>query len=69
MEAGEDEYVREVRSRCAHCGDVIGVYEPLVHVTDELARRTSRAAEPDICGSDGLCYHAGCYDGHETISW
>ena len=48
--------------RCAACGEIIGVYEPLVHVAGRLVRQTSRAAEPDACFSGGACYHAACYE-------
>jgi hypothetical protein len=47
--------------RCQACGDVIGVYEPLVHLGDGFATRTSRAAEPEICSS-GQCFHLDCYE-------
>lgn len=47
--------------RCARCGDVIGVYDPLVHVAGETARGTSRAAEPDIATLAGRIYHDECY--------
>ena len=50
------------RPRCVACGDVIGVYEPLMHVIGAAARRTSLAADPDACSGDGDCYHAGCYE-------
>lgn len=46
---------------CERCGDVIGVYDPLVHVAGETARRTSRAAEPDIAAVGGRIYHDVCY--------
>lgn len=46
--------------RCSVCDDVIGVYEPLVHLGD-FATRTSRAVEPEIC-SNGQCYHLACYE-------
>jgi hypothetical protein len=46
---------------CARCGDVIGVYDPLVHVSGERARRTSRAAEPEILNVAGRIYHEECY--------
>lgn len=46
---------------CARCGDVIGVYDPLVHVAGERARRTSRAAEPEILNVAGRIYHDACY--------
>ena len=47
--------------RCEWCGDVIGVYDPLVHVAGETVRRTSRAAEPDIADVAGRIYHDACY--------
>jgi len=50
------------RPRCAVCHDVIGVYEPLVHVFEGLVWRTSRAAEPAVAGAAGTLYHAGCYE-------
>lgn len=46
---------------CERCGDVIGVYEPLVIVTSTLARTTSRAAEPDLPSAFGDHYHGDCY--------
>jgi len=49
------------RPRCPACQDVIGVYEPLVHVLDRVARRTSRAAEPTVLSQPGRCYHLVCY--------
>lgn len=48
--------------RCPVCDDIIGVYEPLVHVGGGFPARTSRAAEPEIC-SGGQCFHLACYDG------
>jgi hypothetical protein len=50
------------RPRCAACGEIIGVYEPIVHVAGRLVRQTSRAAEPNACLSGGVCYHAACYE-------
>lgn len=47
--------------RCHRCGDVIGVYDPLVHLAGQTARRTSRAAEPDIAHAAGRIYHDACY--------
>ena len=41
--------------RCPAGDDIIGVYEPLVHLRDGFAMRTSRAAEPEIC-SGGKCF-------------
>lgn len=47
--------------RCPICNDVIGVYEPLMHLGGGFATRTSRGAEPEICSS-GECYHLECYE-------
>ena len=47
--------------RCDRCRDVIGVYEPLVHVFEGQARETSRAAEHPHWSPDGACYHTHCY--------
>jgi hypothetical protein len=53
--------------RCAECGEPIGVYEPLVHVINGIAHRTSRAADPHIaCSEVGLCYHLACHQGSTT---
>jgi hypothetical protein len=60
MMAAEIETAHSV-PRCNWCGDVIGVYDPLVHVTGETARRTSRAVEPEIADVAGCIYHAECY--------
>ena len=49
------------RTLCALCRDVIGVYEPLVHVLGGLVSRTSLAAEPGVAIAGGERYHAGCY--------
>ena len=48
---------------CRRCGEVIGVYEPLIAVSAGQSRETSRAAEngngPSILAE---CYHADCYE-------
>jgi hypothetical protein len=49
--------------RCHRCGEVIGVYEPLVMLLDGRARETSRALEPATADRDGDCYHRACYQG------
>jgi len=51
-----------VELRCSHCGDRIGVYEPLVAIDDGRARETSRAAEPEMTHTSDLCYHRTCFD-------
>jgi hypothetical protein len=49
------------RPRCVACRDVIGVYEPLVHVLGNLVWRTSLAAEPGVVGAGGTLYHLDCH--------
>jgi hypothetical protein len=44
--------------RCVACGELIGVYEPLVVQTAGASRTTSRAADPDLRA--GAYYHRGC---------
>jgi hypothetical protein len=58
MMAGE---IESALPRCEWCGDVIGVYDPLVHVDGQTARRTSRAVEPDVADLGGRIYHDACY--------
>jgi hypothetical protein len=49
--------------RCEHCGDVIGVYEPMIVLHDGRARVTSKAAEhDDTWGLPAAYYHAACYE-------
>jgi hypothetical protein len=47
--------------RCTRCGDVIGVYEPLVILTDGDGKvhETSLAAQPDL-SPHGEYYHRAC---------
>jgi hypothetical protein len=47
--------------RCQHCDDVIGVYEPMIVLSDGQPRNTSRAAEQDDGPPVGACYHHACY--------
>lgn len=44
---------------CRHCGEVIGVYEPLVVSENHTARVTSRAAEPTL-PAGGVYSHHSC---------
>ncbi len=47
--------------RCRSCGEVIGVYEPLIVIEEDEPRETSRAREPHS-GADGSeCFHGSCY--------
>jgi len=48
------------RLRCAHCGEVLGVYEPIVVRDGRGARETSIAAEPELGASAADLYHARC---------
>jgi hypothetical protein len=56
-------YVEEMTEmvRCAHCGDIIGVYEPMVRVEDGRARRTSALAERGADGPPAPSFHDACY--------
>jgi hypothetical protein len=50
--------------RCPHCGDAIGVYEPLVVLAGERARETSMAAEPELYklpAPPRETYHRSCW--------
>jgi hypothetical protein len=47
--------------RCDHCGDVIGVYEPLIVVSGDLARESSVAAEPALALGGGVNRHVACH--------
>jgi hypothetical protein len=49
------------RLTCDHCGDVLGVYEPVVVVTAGRARETSLAADPAIGTGVAARYHRDCY--------
>ena len=46
---------------CAHCGDVIGVYEPLIVTGDGEVRETSLTAERDVVLARTAHYHRACY--------
>ncbi len=49
----------EAMTLCRICGDVIGVYEPLVVRREGEARETSRAAQDEP--PRGELYHRDCY--------
>ncbi len=48
--------------RCAHCGDVIGVYEPLVTVMEGRPLTTSRLNHPELGADAPGCYHRDCFE-------
>jgi hypothetical protein len=54
---------------CTRCGEVIGVYEPMVVLEGEVARRTSLAAEPDLRRSARVreCVHAECAELDDSV--
>lgn len=48
--------------RCAHCGYVIGVYEPLAIVAKDGTRHTTLEAEPQRSHEhDVTCCHRACH--------
>jgi hypothetical protein len=47
--------------RCEHCGEVIGVYEPLIVRADSEVRETSRAADSQLSPEHGEYYHLDCH--------
>jgi hypothetical protein len=49
-------------AHCGHCGQVIGVYEPLIRVVEGRAQETSRLLDPEVAEADGRCYHRACYE-------
>lgn len=51
--------------RCQSCGEVIGVYEPLVANDRNGARTTSRAAETELRASAAAYYHRDCFAARE----
>jgi hypothetical protein len=51
--------------RCHHCGDVIGVYEPLIALIDGQTHETSRAGAQDSAAVVEEYYHRDCYTGSQ----
>jgi hypothetical protein len=48
--------------RCRHCGEVIGVYEPLITLVEGRPWETSRLADPLAGALGGTCYHRACFE-------
>ena len=46
--------------KCAVCEDTIGVYEPLVVLSDFDARRTSLAIDPSAADTADAVFHSAC---------
>lgn len=64
---------RAVRPTCVVCGDVLGVYEPVIVVgAGQPPRRTSRAAEgrwdADVTAMHEQCYEPGAPPGHDPAA-
>lgn len=47
------------RPVCEYCGDVLGVYEPIIVLSDR--RETSIAREPELFEHCEDCYHRACF--------
>jgi hypothetical protein len=48
-------------SMCAHCGDRIGIYEPVVVIAVDSIRTTSLANEPQLSERAGvILMHEAC---------
>lgn len=45
---------------CPMCGDVVGVYEPVLVVTTGFARMSSIAREPDLGYGGQVIMHQAC---------
>ncbi len=50
--------------RCRHCGDVVGVYEPLVALIGGSAHETSLAVDATLAEREADFYHRACYEIH-----
>jgi hypothetical protein len=48
------------RMFCPLCGDVIGVYEPLLVIGQGAARRSSLAREPLLGSGEDVVVHHAC---------
>ena len=51
--------MRDERLRCAICGDVIGVYEPMMVLDGSELRQTSWLNEPTL-STEHVIMHHGC---------
>ena len=50
-----------VHLRCDHCGDVIGVYEPLILRVQGDSWETSRIVDPQLPLPGAEHYHRACF--------
>lgn len=51
------------RRRCARCGEIVGVYEPIVLLEGEFSEVTSIAAGAEL--GAGAVYHLACAERRE----
>lgn len=52
------------KPRCVACDDVIGVYEPVVHLVGGMPAETSRAARSGVAAAlTGPLWHRDCWPG------
>ncbi len=54
--------------RCSVCGDVIGVYEPLIIVTTTGTRTTSLAKEPELIDDGAELTHLACAESASDVA-
>jgi hypothetical protein len=67
MESAREQPTPDATLTCPGCGQLIGVYEPIVHVVAGIAHKTSRAADPHLAQSrTGACYHLACWELGDT---
>jgi hypothetical protein len=52
------------RVRCIRCGDIIGVYEPMI-VVDEGGKRLTSLAAGERPATDTAVYHGNCFDSED----
>jgi hypothetical protein len=55
--------------KCHQCGEVIGVYEPLVILVEGRPLETSRAREPQAGSLGERCYHRTCLQERSGEVW
>jgi hypothetical protein len=51
---------------CAQCGEIIGVYEPVIVAEGTCRRLTGRLTEPRFATPLGVRYHAACWTSTEA---
>lgn len=52
-----------LKPTCERCGDVIGVYEPMIVVVNGEVSESSRALDPSLIDASAERYHRYCYPG------